>query len=144
MSVGTVKIRADFGNALVPYVISSFGGAPEDMESVLFGSTPRASVIVLILPLDKSCSHSTVVRGMLCNPTSAGRAKLFHPSSDSVPIDKLSCFMGVTFMSDPIKLHNRVLNGIIEGFERGGGNFVVAVPEGPAIVVDDYFGGSKG
>jgi len=89
VGVSLHKVGSKLLDAFIPHIIGTFGRAPKHMGGVLRNSAPRASVVVLVFPLDEGCPHATVGGSMFSNPTPPGRLQRLHAGSTGVPVDRL-------------------------------------------------------
>jgi hypothetical protein len=114
------------------------------MSGVLRGSTPRALVVILVLPLDESLANTAFGRGMLGDPSPAGRLQGFHAGPTSVPVDNRLGIIGESLVSDPVELGDGILDGFVQAAPGWGCQFAVATPDGPTLVVDGNVRGLEG
>jgi len=113
MGVSFLKVLGELGDAFIPDITGSFSNTPQNMSGVLRGSTPRAFVVILVLPLDESLAHTAFGRGMLGNPSPAGRLQGFHAGPTGVPVDDSLGIIGEPLVSDPVELSDGILDGFV-------------------------------
>ena len=144
VGVGFQKVGSELGDAFIPHFVGTFSRAPKDMGGVFRNSTPRASVVVLVFPLDEGCPHATVGGSMFSNPTPPGRLQSLHAGSTGVPVDRQSGIEGEALVSNPVELGDGILDRCIQTFGGGGWKFGVTTPHCPTFVVNRELWGLQG
>ena len=100
-----------------------------DMFSRLeFTITARTFGIVLVFPLDESCTYSTVFRRRFGYPEVLLVWKLAQNLACGHPINGFLCGGGHMAMMSPPKLCDRLVDEVIEDVCFGADHFVRALP----------------